>query len=577
MKFSLATWRNLGLTAIVLLAVFVRFFKLGSVPIELNRDEASLGYTAYSILLTGHEEHGQFWPIQIESFGDWKLPLYVYALSPILKVFDLTAWSIRLPSALAGLSLVTASHFLVKLLLPRGKSRGWLSWLTPLLLAVSPWAVHFSHVAYEAHLSLALFVWGLIGLLSVLRAFEQRQERLFRRLLGSLGVMALTMLGYHSYQVFLPLFLLTFAWIYRAEWRRFFAGQKNWLVLSFLPFLLMLGVLMWSGARSANNTKFQALSIFNLQAYDETVKQIRMMTGDPDQPLFVLAANKGSAWFTQVQTNFFKLFSPEFLYLTGGGNHAHNITGYGNLYPLMFFGLAVGIVLIFIERKQWQVLLGSWILSAAVAPMITFAANHTTRFSPGFLPIEILSVYGWYMIIVWLNKFFSRKLAVIILSAVTIGLSYSAYQFLIYYYFIFPQRDAQYWSWQMKPLVYWIDNVKTQYDAVYVQDQSYSPYIYWLVHEPANPIQLSSRIEFYPVDGEGFHHVRRLDNIYFQPIAWGQTDLFEGKDVLVVIEEQQIPDFNRQQENAKLLTTLKHDWVPKGYEIWEFKGKSSSK
>lgn len=562
---------------IILLAIVVRFFKLGEVPIELTRDEASLGYTAYSLLKTGHEEHGTAWPIQIESFGDWKLPLYVYTLIPFIQVFGLTMWSVRLLSALAGVSVVVSSYFLVRLLIPDKKNRQPLPLLVPLLLAVSPWAVHFSHGAYEANLTLALFLWGLIGVLTVLRDFTARQARRIGLLIVSLSAWALTPLGYHSYQVFLPLFLLVITWLYWPVWKKFFAGEKVKLAGAVTPLLLVGFMMLFSGAHGADATKFKALSIFNLSAYTKTVNEVRTAFIQLDNPWFALTANKLEAFSNQIITNFFRLISPEFLFLQGGVNHSHNITGFGNLYPLIFFGLVIGLCLIVIERRPWQLLLGGWLLSAGVAPMITFEANHTTRFSPGLIVLEILSVYGWLKIMQAAQKYLPKKGAVLLLLALAIGLTYSAYHFLVHYYFAFPARDAQYWLWQIKPLVAFVDNVKDQYDAVYWQDERYSPYIYFLIYEPADPATLQNRIEYYPVDVEGFHHVKRLDNIYFQTIDWQNEALYAGKKVLFVIEEQQIPDYNRSQETTKLLMTVKHDLVPKGVDIWEYQGKPAEK
>ncbi|MFH2118329.1 MAG: hypothetical protein ABII10_01185 [Candidatus Paceibacterota bacterium] len=572
-KLLFSNRRELLLGLIFVLAIALRFFKLGAVPIELNRDEASLGYTAYSLLMTGQEEHGVAWPIQIESFGDWKLPLYVYTLIPLIKLFGLTAWTVRLPSALAGVSVVISSYFLVSLLFAKHKNRSQLQLLVPLALAISPWAVHFSHVAYEAHLAMSLFLWGLVALLVVLRDFAEGKKRI-GLLVFSQTLWALTLLGYHAYQVFIPLFWLVVVLIYLPTWKRFFTGKNNWLMASLAPFVLVGGLLMLSGVSEANSTKFSGLSILDLNAYTTRVNDYRRVTPQMDNPIFVLAANKLGAFFVQVETNFLKLISPEFLFLQGGANHAHNITGFGNFYPIMFFGLVAGLFYLFTRPQTWQWLLGGWLLAASVAPMLTFEANHTIRFSPAYPVIEILSVYGFIKLLQLMHKYVSRKLLLAVLSLLIMGLSYNAYRFLIHYYFVSPTTEARYWSWQMKTLVYWLGDQQNKYDAIYIQDESYSPYIYFLFYEPGNPAELATRIDFYPADKEGFRHVQRLDNIYFQHIDWNDQQLIKDKNVLFVIEEHQIPDFNRSQEGYRLVTTLSHPLVTNGFEIWEYQSKT---
>jgi len=61
---------------IVFLAIAVRFIGLTKLPPVLNRDEAAIGWNAYSILKTGKDEHGQFLPLAFKSIGDYKMPLY---------------------------------------------------------------------------------------------------------------------------------------------------------------------------------------------------------------------------------------------------------------------------------------------------------------------------------------------------------------------------------------------------------------------------------------------------------------------------------------------------------------------
>ena len=388
---------------IVILACFLRFFKLGSVPLELNRDEASLGYTAYSILKTGREEHGQFWPIQIESFGDWKLPLYVYSLIPFIAVFGLEAWVVRLPSALVGIGIIIVSHFLVLRLFDKTQKKNLLAILIPLLLAVSPWQIHFSHVAYEAHLSMFLFILGLLGFLIVKEKFLKLKIRDIRLFSLSMLSWAVTLLGYHAYQAFIPLFFISMMFFYRDFLKRFFTDKNGKyffkdLFIALLPFMIIGSVLIASGVSGANKTKFSGLSIFSPQSYSLEVGKERQMLPSPNHPFFVFVINKYTSIVNQIETNFFNLISPDFLFIRGGNNGAHNITGYGNLYSFLFFGLVVGIVSIFISSSESLSILGIWLITASVAPMITFAANHTVRFSPGFIPAEILSVYGWLVI-----------------------------------------------------------------------------------------------------------------------------------------------------------------------------------
>src|SRR3989344_6180036 len=104
---------KLFLLVIILLAAFLRFYNITEVPPGVNRDEASIGYTAYSLLTTGKDEYGRPFPLSFESFGDWKLPLYIYTTVPFVKLFGLNELAVRLPSVLAGTLTVLLTYFLV--------------------------------------------------------------------------------------------------------------------------------------------------------------------------------------------------------------------------------------------------------------------------------------------------------------------------------------------------------------------------------------------------------------------------------------------------------------------------------
>src|ERR1700690_2543296 len=110
---KIVKYKYLILIAIIVLAFVLRFYKLGSYP-ALNADEASNGYDAYSLLLTGKDQHGNSWPIDFQSFNDYKPGLYVYIIMPFVKVMGLNEWSVRIPNAAIGVLSIYVIYLLVK-------------------------------------------------------------------------------------------------------------------------------------------------------------------------------------------------------------------------------------------------------------------------------------------------------------------------------------------------------------------------------------------------------------------------------------------------------------------------------
>ncbi|MCL4360317.1 hypothetical protein M1555_03640 [Patescibacteria group bacterium] len=60
------------LGCIILAGLAVRFFNLAGMPVGLHGDEVSIGYNAYSLLKTGRDQNGNFLPLAIDQFGDWR-------------------------------------------------------------------------------------------------------------------------------------------------------------------------------------------------------------------------------------------------------------------------------------------------------------------------------------------------------------------------------------------------------------------------------------------------------------------------------------------------------------------------
>jgi 4-amino-4-deoxy-L-arabinose transferase-like glycosyltransferase len=151
---------------ILVLAAVFRLICLGSNPPGLSWDEASLGYNAWSIVLTGRDEHGRFLPHDaFVAFGDYKPPLYIYAAVPFVKLLGPTALAIRLPSALAGILAVLLTYlFASRLFLFWGgglKDKAELIGLAAaFLLAISPWHLQLSRTGIEANLAATLVLAG---------------------------------------------------------------------------------------------------------------------------------------------------------------------------------------------------------------------------------------------------------------------------------------------------------------------------------------------------------------------------------------------------------------------------------
>ena len=101
------------LLLILFLGTFLRFYKLDSIPAGVYIDEASHGYNAYSLLLTGKDEWGKQFPIFLKEFGNYPSPLYTYISILPIKIFGLSVFSIRFISALSGVLLILFTFLVI--------------------------------------------------------------------------------------------------------------------------------------------------------------------------------------------------------------------------------------------------------------------------------------------------------------------------------------------------------------------------------------------------------------------------------------------------------------------------------
>jgi 4-amino-4-deoxy-L-arabinose transferase-like glycosyltransferase len=181
---------------IILLATVTRIYKLGIAPAGLYVDEAGQGYSAYSILKTGKDEFGKPFPIVFRSLTDFKTPVYIYLIAPLIPVFGLNAFTVRFPSFLFSILTIPILYLLVK----RLSGNVLLSLLTVALLSISPWHVLFGRTNFECNVALFFFLSG------VLAFYESLKKPKF--LLLSALMFAIAIPAYHSQRIITPLVLL---------------------------------------------------------------------------------------------------------------------------------------------------------------------------------------------------------------------------------------------------------------------------------------------------------------------------------------------------------------------------------
>ena len=298
-----------ALAAVVLLALFLRVWQLEDVPAGLYCDEAGNGYNAYALGTAGIDENGTPWPLYVWSFGtSYKNPLFIYGAILPVKLLGLSAFSVRLAAALFGTATVLAIFFL-----GRAVFGPWVGLWAALFLAVAPWHLHFSRIAFELIVFPLLMVWAC----TLLVRFTQGR----RTLPAALGLCALCVYAYAPAALFVPAFLVGFGVLFLPELLR------HWR--QFLVAVVVAGAVLAPAA-----------VFFSSQARTGTQYFRRTTFLDAGQPWREQAERFGR--------NYAQFFSPRFLAEEGDPIFRHAVRDFGELYPLFvpFVVLGAGAALL---------------------------------------------------------------------------------------------------------------------------------------------------------------------------------------------------------------------------------------
>lgn len=536
------------LIGIILLATFLRLYRLNDVPPGVNRDEASIGFTAYSLLKTGKDEYGRSFPVSFQSFGDWKLPLYIYETVPMVAVLGMTELAVRLPSAAAGIITVALTYFLVMELTRNLKvKREPLALLCALILAIEPWHLHVSRVESESNTAVMLITLGLILLLRSLR----KNNWLFVVASALIGLTYFTYAGNH---IFTTLFVAGLLVIYRKELLRLPTFTYGAAIFGLLFIIIVSQTLI-----GADRTKISGISIFG----DPTVihTQIELPRDEHTNPNGIIPRfihNRVTYAITTVWDNYMNAFSPKFLFISGAGNHAHNIQGFGNMYPIEAIFLLLGVVTLIVLRNNSSAqLLLYWLAISPVAASITKDAPHSNRMFAVFPALSIFVAIGIYALIANLKNKWLQKTATIFII-----FSYVFYMGIYFerYYYHFPRNETAYWGNGYKRLTEILDSPQYKDKQVIMSHPEYSPYIYLLFYSGFDPATYQREALRYAPTPDAFVHVKSYDRFTFRAIDW-QKDSARHNTVLVDVP-QDIPGAYKTSSTYQTIV------LPDGTPFW---------
>lgn len=512
------------LGCIIIVAIFLRFYKLSSVPPSVSLDEASIGWNAHSLLQTGRDEYGYEFPILLRAFDDWRPALYVYLVIPFVKFFGLGALAVRLPSVLLSILTISASYFLTKILFRDYKYKYYLGFAVSFLFAISPWNVYISRLGHEVNAGLFFIV---LGILLFLHALDSKKRKLL--LVLSAVCFSLSFYTYQSEKIFVPLMVIALAIIYR---KGLWQMRKTVLYSVIVGIIVALPIVTSSFSPDAL-IRLKGSNAFNMDSplYVQSAK--RELEAKNKGDLVGIALNNRRVTSLSIfTTQYLSHFNPRWLF-ANSGDESFKAPNVGLLYYWEFPFLLIGLLVLFKTKfsSKTKALIASWTLFSFIAPAITTGAPHAMR-SYNVLPVpEILTGLG----ILKMSEFFPKKIAISLLGIVVIS---QLFYFFNQYFFVFPKTQSSSFRFAFSKAVPFVSKHQKEYKKIIVSNKRYlnQSYIFFLFYTHYNA-------KLYQEEGGtvsgGYAITHKFNDYIFRPINY-ERDRFE-KNVLLVGRPSDFP------------------------------------
>lgn len=537
---------------ILFLAGFLRLWQLGSIPASPDWDEAALGYNAYSLLKTGKDEYGTRFPLVFRSFDDYKPPLYVYLTIPSVAVFGLKTWAVRLPSVIFGLLAVIGTYFLTKELF-KNKSLGTHhSLLATALLAISPWHIQFSRIAFEANTGVTLNIWGAY---LFLRGLKNKSY-----LILSSIVFGLSLYAYHSERIFAPLLVLILVLTYRKE--LFTHSKKTIGVVVATGLLVVLPLIP---------VVFSPTSVTRLKGTSSTADQtgtlarsVKKLEDDAQagNTWGIVFDNRRLVWAKTYFDGYISHFNPVWLFINGD-NPRHHAPDMGMLYLWELPFLLIGLYVVFHAREKYRSVLYGWILASPVAASLTTELPHGIRtlvFLPSF---QIITAVGIVHVVnnvknqlvnskntnQQTNK--SRKqinynlqpttynlkksIAILLTTSYLLLICFDISRYLSLYFEHYNREYSQWWQHGREEAALYAESVKDSYDQIVVSTELEQPHMFFLYFLAYDPVKY---LEEGGTASGGFAEYRnKFDKFIFREIHW-DNEIHDGSVLYIGLPDE---------------------------------------
>lgn len=440
------------LALIIIIGVFLRFYKLNEYPIHLNHDEITQLYDAISIAQTGKDIHGNFLPFIFPSLGDYKPPFYTYSTTLFYFLFGWKEIIIRLTGAIFGTLMIPAAYLFVLKLLNNNR----VALISAFFTSIAPFEIYFSRKSFENGAGIFLI---LLGFLFFLKYFDNKRVKW---IYCSSIIFAISMYTYFSHAIITPLLILAFIIIYRKQLlpniRQFLIPALIFISLTFPLILMMI---------TNADVKFRSKTVFVKQ--DRVLGSLLELNASENTLQNILLQK--STYLTYIFDRYLKQFDPIYLFANGLDMTDQGVLGLGPLLLIQLPFLILGVI--FLIKKEnlhnEKKFIWSWVLIGMLPSALTFESHSPHRVVMVFTMLNIISATGLYF---FLNKLSSFK-KTYLLSIIFLFLMFSLnILYSLHIYFVnFPYEKSQYLQHPFKEVSQFIWSEYNNFDSIVFDPQ----------------------------------------------------------------------------------------------------------
>jgi 4-amino-4-deoxy-L-arabinose transferase-like glycosyltransferase len=505
----------------MLLAFFLRFYKLGQVPMGLYQDETAIGYNAFSIMQTGMDEYGEKMPVYFKSFGDYKLPVYIYASIIPIRLFGLNEYSVRFISAFFGFLTVLVAYFLVYELAKSKK----LAFVTILMMAVNPWHLHYSRATFEVSLVLFFYV---LGYFLLLKSFFGNKRFVF--FAGTLCFI----LSFYSYNLTRLLSPLIYILIIILNIKSLKNISKNEIFFTIFLSFAAFSPFVFTFFESGGFTSAKGTIIFTSAQIRAQILEFRSYIITIPIVFSKIIFNNLFLTIWQYIKNIISYFSVEFFFLNGSSHGNHGIGNVGLFYVIEIPLIILGAYKILKEKIWYGYTIFGWVAITIFVASLTREAPHATRSFVLIFPYCLLSAAGMSWAIRCIDRKLSKKYKGFIIITFCLLAGFNILYYFISYYFIFPVKYAPAWRGSDRDISFFLAQRQNDFDEIIIDRKANFPYTSYLFYNQFDPLEFQKTQIRKGPDNEGFDEINSFGKIKYENLNWEEIMSLRGRKLVVV-------------------------------------------